>query len=97
VPNQDAAAIERATRMLISGKIPKPLARMADGLYDRRLRAAMLVPNPAWPVRAALHVGLKTCAALLRHLARPRTEPLFADGIVRTTYPDGYQSGDLGP
>jgi hypothetical protein len=55
------------------------------------------VPNPAWPVRAALHVGLKTRAVLLRHLARPRTGPLFADGIVRTTYPDGYQIGDLGP
>lgn len=97
VPNEDAAAIERATRMLIAGKIPKPLARMADALYDGRLRAAMLVPTPAWPVRAALHTGLKTRAALLRHLARPRTEPLFADGIVRKTYPAGYDIGDLGP
>jgi hypothetical protein len=101
VPNDDAAAVERATRMLLLTRIPRPFAPLGDALvsamYDERLRAAMKVPTPAWLVRTGLHLGLKTRARILRHLGRPRRVALFTDGIVTKTYPDGYDINDLGP
>lgn len=100
-PSDDAAAIEQATRMLMLTRIPGPLAPLSDSLvsamYDARLRAAMKVPTPPWGIRAGLHLGLKARARILRHLARPRTDPLFSDGVVTTTYPNGYDIGQLGP
>jgi hypothetical protein len=101
IPSDEAAAIERATRMLMLTRIPGPLAPLGDALvgamYDSRLRAAMKVPTPAWPVRAGLHIGLKLRARLLRHFGRPRPAPMFSDGIVTATYPDGYTIDQLGP
>ncbi|MFD1084308.1 oxygenase MpaB family protein [Micromonospora andamanensis] len=101
-PNDDAAAIERATRELLLGRLPRPLTPIGDALvaalYDDRLRAATGVADPAWPARAGLHAGLRIRARLLRHLGRPRTEPLFAGGVINTrTYPDGYTIDKLGP
>jgi hypothetical protein len=100
-PNDAAAAIERATRMLLLGKLPRPLAPLGDALvaalYDDRLREAMQVPRASWPVRAGLHLGLRTRALGLRWLAGPRTVTPFADGIRTETYPDGYDIDRLGP
>ncbi|GIJ31181.1 oxygenase MpaB family protein [Micromonospora sediminimaris] len=101
-PNDDAAAIERATRELLLGRLPRPLTPIGDALvaalYDDRLRAATRVARPAWPVRAGLHAGLRVRAWLLRQLGRPRAEPLFTDGVISTrTYPDGYTIDQLGP
>ena len=63
-PNDDAAAIERATRMLMLTRIPRMLAPLGNALvsamYDAPLRRAMRVETPAWPVRAGLHLALKT-------------------------------------
>jgi hypothetical protein len=50
-----------------------------------------------WPIRAALHVGLRSRALLVRWFGRPRTVPLFADGIKAASYPDGYDIAGLGP
>lgn len=99
--NDDAASIERATRALLRGKIPRPLAPVGDALvaalYDERLRAATGVAAPNLAVRAGLHAGLLLRAALLRWAGRPRRTPLFADGIRTPTYPDGYEISWLGP
>lgn len=100
-PNDDAVAIERATRMLMKSRVPRVLAPLADALvtamYDDRLRAAVRVPCPPWPVRAGLHVGLKARAVMLRHFVAPREKAMFADGIRTKTYPDGYEISELGP
>ncbi|PMR62640.1 DUF2236 domain-containing protein [Verrucosispora sp. ts21] len=100
-PNDDAAAIERATRMLMLTRIPKPLAPLGNALvsamYDAPLRRAMRLDTPAWPVRAGLHLGLKTRSRLQRWFGAPRTTPLFADGIKTKSYPDGYEISRLGP
>lgn len=101
VPNDGAAAIERATRMLMLTRVPRVLAPLGDELvsamYDERLRQATRVPRPPWPVRAGLHVALKARARLLRHLGKPRTTAMFADGIKTKTYPNGYDINQLGP
>lgn len=97
----DAAAIERATRALLRGRVPRLLAPLGDPLvaavYDDRLRAAtgVATPNPA--VRAGLHAALRLRATLLRLAGRPRRTPLFADGIATPTYPHGYEISQLGP
>ena len=100
-PNAGAAAIERATRTLLLGRMPRVLSPIGDALvsclYDDRLRRAVQVPRPPWPVRAGLHAALKTRGLLLRYLARPRTEPLFAAGIATKSYPIGYDIAALGP
>ncbi|MEV0881374.1 oxygenase MpaB family protein [Micromonospora echinofusca] len=100
-PNDDAATIERATRMLMLTRIPKPLAPLGNALvsamYDAPLRRAMRVEAPAWPVRAGLHAALKTRSRLQRWFGAPRTTPLFADGIQTKSYPDGYEISQLGP
>ncbi|WFE40974.1 oxygenase MpaB family protein [Micromonospora sp. WMMD998] len=100
-PNDDAAAIERATRSLLLGRIPRPLAPLGDGLvsamYDERLRQATRVDAPAWPVRVGLHVALTLRARRQRWLGAPRKTPLFADGIRTKTYPDAYEISKLGP
>ncbi|GAA4606949.1 hypothetical protein BJY16_006081 [Actinoplanes octamycinicus] len=96
VPNAPAAAIERATRVLLvtPGGLKDALL---SALYDDRLRAATGVPEPSWPIRAAVHLGLRGRALALRHLGRPRTVPRFADGLRAKSYPDGYDISELGP
>ncbi|MEU8073108.1 oxygenase MpaB family protein [Micromonospora sp. NPDC049151] len=100
-PNDDAAAIERATRMLMLTRIPKPLAPLGNALvsamYDAPLRRAMRVDAPAWPVRDGLHLALKIRSRLQRWFGAPRTTALFADGIKAKSYPDGYEISQLGP
>ncbi|MEH0981386.1 oxygenase MpaB family protein [Micromonospora sp. CPCC 205556] len=100
-PNDDAAAIERASRMLMLTRIPKPLAPLGNALvsamYDAPLRRATRVRTPAWPVRAGLHLTLKMRSRLQRWFGTPRTTALFADGIKTKSYPDGYEISQLGP
>ncbi|SCF29288.1 hypothetical protein GA0074696_4152 [Micromonospora purpureochromogenes] len=100
-PNGDAAAIERATRMLMLTRIPKPFAPLGNALvsamYDAPLRHAMRVDAPTWPVRAGLHAALKMRSRLQRWFGAPQTTPLFADGIKAKSYPDGYEISQLGP
>ncbi|MEV4813289.1 oxygenase MpaB family protein [Micromonospora avicenniae] len=100
-PNHDAAAIERATRMLMLTRIPRPLAPLGNALvsavYDKRLRGATHVAAPAWPVGVGLHVALRSRSRLQRWFGKPPRTALFADGIRTKTYPDGYQISQLGP
>ncbi|SNS35497.1 hypothetical protein SAMN06264365_11483 [Actinoplanes regularis] len=101
-PNEAAVAIEKATRSLLLGKLPRPLVPLGDAmvsaLYDDRLRAATGLREPAWPVRSAVHTLLRARAGFLRHFGRPRAVPRFPDGRLTTsTYPDGYEIQDLGP
>jgi hypothetical protein len=100
-PNDGAARVERATRMVLLNRLPAALSPLGNALvsamYDTRLRQAMRVATPPWPVRAGLHLGLRIRAQLVRLLGRPRTEPLFAEGISTRTYPDGYDIATLGP
>ncbi|GAA3286301.1 DUF2236 domain-containing protein [Dactylosporangium vinaceum] len=95
----EAAQIERTTRDLLRGRVPGPLRGMADSLigalYDERLRAAYDVRRPPLLARAFVHLSLRVRALVLR-FARPRTTPLFADGIVTKTYPDGYDLAKVG-
>jgi hypothetical protein len=101
VPNDDAAAVERATRSYLLSRVPRQLAplgnAMVSAMYDDRLRTAVKVPPPSWPVRAGLHAVLKARARVLRHLNGPRSVGVYAEGIVTKTYPDGYELGDIGP
>jgi hypothetical protein len=94
-----AERIERVTRELLRGRIPAPLRGAADALiaalYDPPLRRAYAVPDPPGWARVGLHLALRARARLLR-LAGPRTTPLFADGIVTKSYPDGYDLAKLG-
>ncbi|MEU8423522.1 oxygenase MpaB family protein [Micromonospora sp. NPDC048835] len=100
-PNDDAAAIERATRMLMLTRIPRVVAPLGNALvsalYDAPLRRATRVDTPAWPVRAGLHLALKTRSRLQRWFGAPPATALFADGITTRSYPDGYQISRLGP
>ncbi|MBQ1053490.1 DUF2236 domain-containing protein [Micromonospora sp. C32] len=100
-PNDDAAAIERATRSLLLGRIPRLLAPLGDELvsamYDVRLREAIQVAAPSWPVRVGLAVALKGRSWLQRWLGKPRAEGLFTNGIATKSYPNGYEIGQLGP
>ncbi|MEV0569352.1 oxygenase MpaB family protein [Dactylosporangium sp. NPDC050588] len=95
----EAERIERVTRELLRGRIPRPLRGVADALiaslYDPPLRRAYAVPDPPAWARIGLHAVLRSRALLLR-LAGPRTTPLFADGIVTKSYPDGYDLAKLG-
>jgi hypothetical protein len=101
VPNDDAATVERATRSFLLTRAPRALAPLGDSLvsalYDDRLRAAVRVPPPAWPVKAGLHATLKARALVLRHFGRPRETGVYAEGIVTKTYPNGYQISEVGP
>ncbi|MBP1782727.1 hypothetical protein J3R08_002577 [Micromonospora sp. HB375] len=100
-PNDDAAVIERATRSLLLGRVPRLLAplgnELVSAMYDERLRHATRVDAPVWPVRAGLHLALKVRARLQQRFGAPPKAPLFADGIRTKTYPDGYEIRELGP
>ncbi|MEU0548729.1 oxygenase MpaB family protein [Micromonospora sp. NPDC005979] len=101
LPNDDAAAIERATRMLMLARLPRTLAPLGNALvsamYDEPLRRATRVDTPPWPVRAGLRLALRTRARWQRWFGAPRATPLFADGISARTYPQGYEISQLGP
>jgi hypothetical protein len=96
----------QASRDLLVGRFPAPLGpvagALADALLDDRLRQAVGIGRPPWPIRAALHLVLKTRAQLLR-LRPPRHEPVQAAGRrygvpVASAYPGGdYEVSDLGP
>ncbi|MDG4809340.1 oxygenase MpaB family protein [Micromonospora sp. WMMD1120] len=100
-PNDDAAAIERATRTLMLTRIPRVFGPLGNALvtamYDAPLRRATRVDTPAWPVRAGLHVALRVRSRLQRWFGAPRATALFADGINAKSYPDGYEISHLGP
>ncbi|MFG1764590.1 oxygenase MpaB family protein [Micromonospora parva] len=100
-PNDDAAAIERATRTLMLNRLPRMLAPLGNALvsamYDEPLRRATRVDTPAWSVRTGLHLALKTRSLFQRWFGAPRATPLFADGIRARSYPDGYEISQLGP
>ncbi|GGM23715.1 oxygenase MpaB family protein [Micromonospora yangpuensis] len=100
-PNDDAATIERATRMLMLTRLPRLLTPLGNSLvsamYDAPLRRATLLAPPGWPIRAGVHLTLRGRARLQRWFGRPRRTPLFADGIRTRTYPDGYDISRLGP
>lgn len=100
-PNDDAATIERATRMLMLNRLPVALAPLGNALvsaiYDPPLRAATRVATPPWPARVGLHLALRARAYTQRWLGRPPAIPLFADGITTKTYPNGYDISQLGP
>ncbi|MEU8009013.1 oxygenase MpaB family protein [Micromonospora parva] len=100
-PNDDAAAIERATRTLMLNRLPRMLAPLGNALvsamYDEPLRRATRVDTPAWSVRAGLHLALKTRSLFQWWFGAPRATPLFADGIRARSYPDGYEISQLGP
>jgi hypothetical protein len=70
---------------------------MVSAMYDDRLRTAVRIPPPSWPVRAGLHAVLKARVQVLRHLSRPRDVGVYAEGILTKTYPDGYELADIGP
>jgi ER-bound oxygenase mpaB/B'/Rubber oxygenase, catalytic domain len=95
----------QASRELLAGRFPAPLGSLAgglaDALLDERLRQAVGIDAPPWPIRAGLHLALRARARLLR-LRPARHEPVEADGRkygipVATAYPSGYKVSDLGP
>lgn len=100
-PNDDAAAIERATRMLMLNRLPAALSPVGNALvsaiYDPALRAATRVANPPWPARVGLHLTLRARAHTQRWLGGPPAVPRFADGIKTKSYPHGYDISQLGP
>ncbi|MER7167896.1 oxygenase MpaB family protein [Micromonospora sp. NPDC000207] len=100
-PNDDAAAIERATRTLMLTRVPTALAPLGNALvgavYDGPLRRATRVDDPPLTVRGGLHAALRVRARWQRWFGRPRTVALFTDGIRTRTYPDGYEISRLGP
>jgi hypothetical protein len=95
----------RANRSLLVARFSGPLAPLAGGLADALLdepfRRAVGVDPAPWPIRAALLVGLKTRARVLR-LLPPQPGRAPTDGIrygIKTSavYPEGYEISQLGP
>jgi hypothetical protein len=95
----------RANRGLLVGRFSGPLrplaGGLADALLDERLRQAVGVDPAPWPIRAALRVGLKTRARVLR-LLPPQPERAPSEGSryginTAALYPDGYEISKLGP
>jgi hypothetical protein len=95
----------QASRELLVGRFPAPLGpvagALADALLDDRLRQAVGIGRPPWPIRTVLHLALRARALLLR-LRPPRQEPVQAAGHkygvpVASAYPGGYEVSDLGP
>jgi ER-bound oxygenase mpaB/B'/Rubber oxygenase, catalytic domain len=95
----------KANRGLFVGRFSGPLAPVAGGLADALLdepfRQAVGVGPAPWPIRAALLVGLKIRARVLR-LLPPQPERAATDAVrygIRTSavYPDGYEISELGP
>jgi len=97
----------QASRVLLVGRFPRPLAPLAGALADvllhDRLRGAVGIEAPPRPIRAALHLTLRMRARLLGlGLLPARREPVEAQGRkygvpYRKVYPQGYTVADLGP
>jgi hypothetical protein len=97
----------QASRALLVGRFPRPLAplagALADALLHDRLREAVGIGAPPWPIRAALHLALRMRARLLGlGLLPARREPVEVQGRkygvpYRNIYPHGYTVADLGP
>ena len=97
----------QASRVLLVGRFPRPLAPLAGALADvllhDRLRGAVGIGAPPRPIRAALHLTLSMRARLLGlGLLPARREPVEAQGRkygvpYHKVYPLGYRGADLGP
>ena len=97
----------QASRVLLVGRFPCPLAPLAGALADvllhDRLRGAVGIGAPLRPIRAALHLTLRMRARLLGlGLLPARRQPVEAQGRkygvpYRKVYPQGYTVADLGP
>ena len=97
----------QASRVLLVGRFPRPLAPLAGGLADvllhDRLRGAVGIGAPLRPIRAALHLTLRMRARLLGlGLLPARREPVEAQGRkygvpYHKVYPQDYTVADLGP
>lgn len=97
----------QASRVLLVGRFPRPLAPLAGALADvllhDRLRGAVGIGAPPRPIRAALHLTLRMRARLLGlGLLPARREPVEAQGRkygvpYHKVYPQGYTVADLGP
>jgi hypothetical protein len=98
----------QASKALLVGRFPRPLAplagALADSLLHERLQGAAGISAPPRPIRVALHRTLRTRARLLGlRLLPARHEPVQAQGRrygipVARVYPGGsYRVVDLGP
>jgi hypothetical protein len=96
----------QASRELLAGRFPDPLGplagTLADALLDDRLRRAVGIRTPPWPIRAGLHLTLRARTRLLRRRPARRQPIEEADGRkygvpVAKVYPHGYRLADLGP
>jgi hypothetical protein len=97
----------QASRVLLVGRFPRPLAPLAGALADvllhDRLRRAVGIGAPPRPIRAGLHLALRGRARLLGlGLLPARREPVEAQGRkygvpYHKVYPQGYTVADLGP
>jgi hypothetical protein len=97
----------QASRALLVGRFPRPLAPLAGALADAllydRLQGAVGIGAPPWPMRAALHLALSVRARLLGlGLLPARHEPVEVQGRkygvpYGKIYPDGYTVEQLGP
>jgi hypothetical protein len=98
----------QASRALLVGRFPRPLApvagALADTLLHERLQGAVGISTPPRPIRVALHRTLRMRARLLGlRLLPARRQPVEAQGYrygiaITTVYPSGsYRVTDLGP
>jgi hypothetical protein len=97
----------QASRALLVGRFPRPLAplagALADALHHARLQGAVGIGAPPWPIRATLHLALRMRARLRGlGLLPARHEPVEAQGRkygvpYGKIYPHGYTVTDLGP
>lgn len=68
--------------------------RVTIALMDEPLREALGMPRQPRLVVAAVDLGLRARAKVLRHLAKPRVAPYER---THPTYPNGYQLDQIGP
>jgi hypothetical protein len=68
--------------------------RVSIALMDEPLREALGMPKQPRALVAAVELGLRARAKVLRFLAKPRTTPYER---VHPTYPNGYQLDQIGP
>lgn len=90
-----------ATRdMLLAWFLPKPLWKLGApfvyALLDERLCAAFNFPQPAPGMRALVTGALRWRARAVRWLPE-RRQPLRRSSLPHRSYPNGYQTEELGP
>lgn len=68
--------------------------RVTIALMDEPLRQALGMPRQPRALVAAVDLGLRARAKVLRFLAKPRSAPYER---VHPTYPDGYRLDQIGP